>query len=287
MPYWTTDIGGFFRPGNGQYTDEKYHDLLTRWFQWGTFNPIFRIHGYQTETEPWKYGDTVESDMRSMLNLRYRLMPYIYSEAWQVSSKGSTIMRPLVMDFKNDPAAIGQPYEYMFGQSFLVAPIIEPAVTEWNVYLPKSTKWYDFWTGKQFNGGQTIKVAAPQDKIPVFVKAGSILPIGPQVQYAEGKKWDNLEMRIYRGGDGRFVLYEDENDNYNYEKGAYSTITFNWNDKKKTLTISDRNGSFPGMLAERKFNMVIVNESKGGGENPDKKTNKMIIYSGKKITVMF
>ena len=172
MPYWTTDIGGFFRPGRTQYTDAKYHDILTRWFQWSTFATIFRMHGYQTETEPWKYGDTVMNNMRTMMNLRYRLMPYIYSEAWQVSKNGSTIMRPMVMDFKNDATAIGQSYQYMFGKSFLVAPIIEPGVTEWNVYLPKSIAWYDFWTGKRFDGGQTIKAPAPEDKIPLFVKAG-------------------------------------------------------------------------------------------------------------------
>ncbi|HTM91441.1 MAG TPA: TIM-barrel domain-containing protein, partial [Flavisolibacter sp.] len=187
MPYWTTDIGGFFRPGRGQYTDAKYHDILTRWFQWGTFNPIFRIHGYQTETEPWKYGDTVMNNMRSMMNLRYRLMPYIYSEAWQVSKNGSTIMRPLVMDFKTDAAAINQSYQYMFGKSFLVAPITEPGVTEWNVYLPKTTVWYNFWTGKRFTGGQTIKADAPQDKIPLFVKAGSIVPMGKFMQYTSEK----------------------------------------------------------------------------------------------------
>jgi len=287
MPYWTTDIGGFFRPGKKQYTDENYHELLTRWFQWGTFNPIFRIHGYQTETEPWKYGDTVESDMRTMLNLRYRLIPYIYSEAWQVSSKGSTIMRPLIMDFKDDPAAIGQAYEYMFGQSLLVAPIVEPGVTAWNVYLPKSTKWYNFWTGKQLDGGQTITAAAPEDRIPLFVKAGSILPIGPAVQYAKEKKWDNLEIRIYLGGDGNFVLYEDEDDNYDYEKGAYSTITFNWNDKKKTLSISNRKGSFPGMLSERKFNVVIVNKSKTTGVDSPLNINRKITYTGKKQTIKF
>ncbi|AYD48003.1 glycoside hydrolase family 31 protein [Arachidicoccus soli] len=287
MPYWTTDIGGFFRPGIGQYTDKKYHDLLIRWFQWGTFNTIFRIHGYQTETEPRNYGDTVEADMRSMLNLRYRLLPYIYSEAWKVSSKGSTIMRPLVMDFKDDPDAIRQPYEYMFGQSFLVAPVIEPGVTARKVYLPKSTQWYDLWTGQQFNGGQTINAAAPQDKIPVFVRAGSILPMGPQVQYAEEKKWVNLEIRIYPGEDGRFLLYEDENDNYNYEKGVYSTIAFKWDDKKNTLIIGNRMGSFPGMLAERKFNIEIVDKPKESEGNSGKKRNKMITYAGKKITIRF
>jgi len=149
MPYWTTDIGGFFRPGRTQYTDPKYQEILTRWFQWGTFNPIFRIHGYQTETEPWKYGDTVMNNMRMMLNLRYRLIPYIYSEAWQVSSGGSTMMRPLVMDFRNDAVATGKPYEYMFGKSLLVAPVVEPGITSWSVYLPKATAWYDFWTGKK------------------------------------------------------------------------------------------------------------------------------------------
>ncbi len=139
MPYWTTDIGGFFRPGPSQYTDENYHDILTRWFQWGTFNPIFRIHGYQTETEPWKYGEKVENNMRTMMNLRYRLMPYIYSQAWQISKNGSTLMRPLVMDFQNDAAAVQQKYEYMFGKEMLIAPVTEAGVTDWNVYLPKIT----------------------------------------------------------------------------------------------------------------------------------------------------
>src|SRR5215213_6572796 len=201
MPYWTTDIGGFFRPGRSQYTDPKYHDILTRWFQWSTFNTIFRMHGYQTETEPWKYGDTVMNNMRSMMNLRYRLIPYIYSEAWQVSKNGSTIMRPMVMDFKGDATAVGQAYQYMFGKSILVAPVTEPGVTEWNVYLPKSTVWYDFWTGKNFSGGQTIKAAAPQDKIPLFVKTGSIVPMGKLMQYTSEKPMDTLEIRIYTGAD--------------------------------------------------------------------------------------
>ncbi len=285
MPYWTTDIGGFFRPGRGQYTDAKYHDILTRWFQWGAFNPIFRIHGYQTETEPWKYGDTVMNNMRIMMNLRYRLMPYIYSEGWNVSKNGSTMMRPLVMDFQKDTQAINQAYQYMFGSSFLVAPVTEPGVTEWSVYLPKSTAWYDLWTGKRFTGGQTVKAAAPQDKIPVFVKTGSIVPMGPAVQYAEEKKWDNLEIRIYPGANGQFVLYEDENDSYNYEKGAYSTITFNWNDAAKTLTISDRKGTFTGMLAGRKFNVTIVGSGKSAGDNLNAQTGKSTTYTGKKTII--
>jgi len=285
LPYWTTDIGGFFRPGRGQYTDPKYHDILTRWFQWGTFNSIFRIHGYQTETEPWKYGDTVENNMRSMMNLRYRLMPYIYSEAWQISSKGSTMMRPMIMDFKNDITAIRQSYQYMFGQSFLVAPVTEPNVTEWNVYLPKSSTWYNFWTGKHFIDGLTIKTAAPIDKIPLFIKAGAIIPFGPQVQYTTEKKWDELELYIYAGADGQFILYEDENDNYNYEKGLYTTIDFNWNDKTRTLTIGQRKGSFPAMLQERKFNIVLINAKKQVGYSDTAMPDRVVQYSGRKTTI--
>lgn len=280
MPYWTTDIGGFFRPGPAQYTDEKYHELLTRWFQWGVFNPIFRIHGYMTETEPWKYGQQVEDNMRKMLNLRYRLLPYIYSEAWQITKNGSTMMRPLVMNFNGDTSALNQHFEYMFGKALLVAPVTEPKVNEWNVYLPKSTAWYDFWTGKRFDGGRTIKTAATLDKIPLFVKAGSIIPMGKFIQFAGQKTADTLEIRIYKGADGRFDLYEDEGDNYNYEKGIYSLITFNWDDAKKTLTISDRKGTFPGMPKERTFLIVLVDTTKGTSIEISEKSDKVFHYTG-------
>jgi alpha-D-xyloside xylohydrolase len=285
LPYWTTDIGGFFRPGNSQYTDEKFQELLIRWFQWGVFNPIFRIHGYQTETEPWKYGQNVEENIRKMLNLRYRLLPYIYSEAWQITKNGSTLMRPLVMDFKDDTTALDQPYEYMFGKSFLIAPVIKPKAEIRELYLPKGTDWYDFWTSEKTNGGLTINKAVPIDIIPVYVKAGSIIPVGPDVQYAGEKRWDNLEVRIYPGADGEFTLYEDENDNYNYEKGKYSIITFQWEDAKKTLTINNRKGSFLGMLNERKFNIVIISENDGIGMEKVKKYDKVVTYYGKKVVV--
>ena len=284
MPYWTTDIGGFFRPGRGQYTDTKYHDILIRWFQWGTFNPIFRIHGYQTETEPWKYGDTVETAMRTMLNLRYRLMPYIYSEAWQIHKIGSTIMRPLVMDFKDDPSAISQTYEYMFGKSFLVAPVLESGVTEWELYLPESATWYDFWTGKQFNGGQSVKTAASQDRIPLFVKAGAIVPMGKFMQYTSEKPMDTLEIRVYTGADGEFTLYNDEGDNYNYEKGKYTRIPFRWNEQHRTLTIDRRLGDYQGALKKQVFNIVWVNESAGAGI-PVSNDVKTVIYTGNKMSI--
>ena len=286
FPYWTTDIGGFFRPGRSQYTDEKYHEVLIRWYQWGTFNPIFRMHGYQTETEPWKYGQTVEDNMRKMLNLRYRLLPYIYSEAWQVTSNGSTMMRPLVMDFVDDISAINSKYQFMFGKSILTAPVTEPGVTKMDVYLPKSTSWYDFWTGEQYEGGQTIDADAPIDRIPLFVKAGSIVPMGSIVQYADEKPADTLEIRIYRGADAQFELYEDEGDNYNYENGKYSIITFIWNDKRQSLTISDRKGDFEGCLKERVFNIVMVSENSGIGNNTDN-IGKKVRYQGKKITSRF
>ncbi len=284
MPYWTTDIGGFFRPGRGQYTDAKYHDILTRWFQWGTFNSIFRIHGYQTETEPWKYGDTVENNMRSMMNLRYRLMPYIYSAAWQVSKNGSTIMRPLVMDFNNDPKAVAQQYQYMFGKALLIAPVLEPNAITWDVYLPKSINWYDFWTGKIYNGGQTIKAAAPQDKIPVFVKAGSIIPMGKLMQYTAEKSNDTLEIRIYKGANGEFSLYEDEGDNYNYENGKYTVINFMWNEKKQSLTIENLQGSYVGYLKKRIFNIVFVSEETGIGKEVTVKKEE-IVYNGKSMII--
>jgi len=276
MPYWTTDIGGFFRPGGGQYTDPKYHDILNRWFQWGAFTPIFRMHGYQTETEPWKYGAIMEENMRKMLNLRYRLMPYIYSEGWQVSKNNSTMMRPLVMDFAKDTAAIRQPHQYMFGHSFLVAPILAADVKKWDVYLPKGTMWYNFWSGAKFAGGKTVATDAPTDQIPLYVKAGSIIPFGQIMQYTGEKKSDTLEIRLYKGANGSFTLYEDEGDNYTYEKGKYTTIHFDWNENAHKLKVSPINGSYPGYLKTRLFSLVVIGEGK---------TIK-IDYEGKNIEIL-
>ncbi|MFT4071224.1 MAG: glycoside hydrolase family 31 protein [Dysgonamonadaceae bacterium] len=281
--YWTTDIGGFFRPGSTQYTDEKYHELLTRWYQWGAFCPIFRMHGYMTETEPWKYGSKVEDNMRKMLNLRYRLMPYIYSEAWQVTRNGSTLMRPLVMDFGSDSVALQRPYEYMFGKSLLVAPVTEAGVETWKTYLPKASAWYDFWTGEQLPGGCETTRKVSLDIIPVYVKAGTILPVGPVMQYATEKQYDKLEIRIYSGADGKFTLYEDENDNYNYENGKYSTIDFSWNQKTQRLTIGQRKGTFAGMLTSRQFNIILMNQK--NGVNKNLMNSIQVSYSGKPISI--
>jgi len=287
MPYWTTDIGGFFRPGRAQYADEKYHQLLTRWYQWGAFNPIFRVHGYQSETEPWNYGEQVENDMRAMVNLRYRLLPYIYSEAWQITKSGSTMMRPLVMDFGGDRVALSQRYEYMFGKALLVAPVTEPNVDAWKVYLPASISWYDFWTGERLNGGETTKTVAPLDRIPLMVKAGSIIPMGKFIQFSGQKPDDTLEIRIYQGANGGFELYEDEGDNYNYEKGKFTTIPFRWDEETRTLTIGNREGAYPGMLAERTFNVVLVDGKRGIGIEISSTIDKKINYAGTKTVAQF
>lgn len=284
MPYWTTDIGGFFRPKKTQYTDEKYHELLMRWYQWGVFNPIFRVHGYQSETEPWKFSPVVEANIRELLALRYRLIPYIYSQSWQIHKKGSTLMRPLVMDFRQDEIATLQQYEYMFGSAFLIAPVTQAGVVEKEVYLPKSVQWYHFWSGKRFEGGQKVNVAAPLNQTPVFVKAGSIIPMGEPLQYVTEKKADTLEIRIYKGANGSFELYEDEGNNYNYEKGQYATIPFKWNEQQKSLTIGDRVGDYKGSLKKRVFNIVWVDGSKTIGAETSS-FNQPIVYNGKKIVI--
>lgn len=279
MPFWTTDIGGFFRPGPSQYTDDNYRELLIRWFQWGTFNPVFRIHGYQTETEPWKYGRQVEDNMRKMINLRYQLLPYIYSEAWKITHNGSTLMRPLVMDFAGDTTATGQRFEYMFGQSFLIAPVVSPGISEQPVYLPKDVAWYDFRTGQRFNGGQTIKISAPIDQIPLFVKAGSIIPMAKTVQYTSEYSSDTLEIRVYTGADAQFNLYADEGDNYNYENGMYALIPFEWNEEKQTLTIGRRQGDYSGSTDGFVLNVVWV------GAHGVRSNSGRALYKGDKIIV--
>lgn len=285
LPYWTTDIGGFFRPGNAQYTDKNFHELLLRWFQWGTFNPVFRMHGYMSETEPWKYGAEMESNMRQMLNLRYLLLPYIYSEAWQITSNGSTLMRPMVMDFANDKNAVAQAYQYMFGQSILVTPTIEADVRKQKVYLPNTDTWYDFWTGKKYDGGQTVMADAAIDKIALFVKAGSILPMGKTVQHSGESNNEMLEIRIYKGKNGKFELYEDAGNNYDYEQGAYNLIAFTWDDKKQTLTIDTAKGNWTDKLTKRTFNIVLVNENTNNGMTEN--IGKNIEYKNKKVSVKF
>ena len=193
------------------------------------------------------------------------------------------MMRPLVMDFNGDTAAVNRQFQYMFGKSILVAPVTESSKTEWNVYLPKTSGWFDFWTGKYYSGGQTIKADAPLDRIPLFVKAGSIIPMGKIIQ-SSAEKSDTLEIRVYKGANGEFTLYEDEGDNYNYEKGKYATISFRWNEKTQSLTIAKKQGDFPDRLKKRILNIVFVTESEGVGTAMSTIKTK-VIYMGKKVEV--
>ena len=302
IPYWNSDIGGFFLWNfKDRLGDPDYCELYARWAQFGAFCPMMRSHGTDAPREIYQFGkkgDKVYDAIEKAINLRYSLLPYIYSASWDVTANQSTMMRALVMDFPEDKQVLNINDQYMFGKSLLVCPVTSPmyssegkedfgSVRSRELYLPKGADWYDFRTGEKYTGGQTVNKETPIDIIPLFVKGGSILPVGPDVQYATEKTWDNLEIRVYGGANGSFILYEDENDNYNYEKGAYSIITFTWNDSKKTLTINDRKGSFPGMLSERKFNILCVTKNKGTGAAVVEKSDKEIIYKGKKITVKF
>jgi alpha-D-xyloside xylohydrolase len=445
IPYWTFDIGGFVLGSYGGLfmeggKDPAYQELYARMFQFGAFAPIFRSHGSETPREIWEMGEFIEPILKAD-NLRYRLMPYIYSLAWMVTDKDYTMMRGLPMDFSADKNTYFIDDQFMFGPSMMVCPVtnymyyrppessvligpeyfktndgkpglrakyykdagrtilsketIDPNIdlvwytgrpeyatdsmyaiqwtgklvpketgkhqfhlvgydakriilngdtlrmvytsveqyteaveltagkeysfvleTENNstgaakmrlfwktpaifakelakearektreTYLPAQNTWYDFWTGEIFKGGKTIKADAPIDKIPLFVKAGSIIPMGPFLQYATEKPANPIELRIYPGADTRFTLYEDENDNYNYEKGIYSTVEFMWNDAKHLLTIADRAGEFPGMLKERIMNVVLVDHNHGTGLNITDRYDKVVNYNGKEVTV--
>jgi alpha-D-xyloside xylohydrolase len=295
IPYWTSDIGGYhFHWQAPDWSTPNNRELFTRWFQFGTFSPIFRIHG---KGERALFSDNWDATTKSILlnydNLRYRLLPYIYSLAWKVTSEGYTIMRSLAFDFPDDAAIKSIPDQYMFGPAFMVSPVTKSLYSLSNnkdikktrkVYLPKMANWYDFWTGKLITGGQTIDADAPIETIPLYIRAGSIIPMGPYLQYATEKAADPIEIRIYTGADAKFVLYEDENDTYNYESGKYSTIAMNWNEAEKTFTINDRNGKFPGMLEKRTFKIVLVNSNNGTGVEPAKKA-EIVEYNGKEIKI--
>ncbi|HKM93719.1 MAG TPA: TIM-barrel domain-containing protein, partial [Prolixibacteraceae bacterium] len=300
IPHYNSDIGGFFLwDFKNPLNNVDYRELYVRWMQFGTFSPMMRSHGADAPREIYQFGkkgEKVYDALEKYINLRYSLLPYIYSSSWDVTANQSSMMRALVMDFASDKQALDINDEYMFGKSILVCPVTTPmynkdgkedfsSVKSQELYLPKGADWIDFWTGDKFSGGQTINKETPLDIMPLYIKAGSILPIGPKVQYANEKKWDNLEIRIYEGANGEFTLYEDEGDNYNYEKGAYSTITFKWNNAKKELTISDRKGSFSGMINDRKFNIVIVSENNGIADEAVKKFDKTVSYIGKKVLV--
>jgi len=336
IPYWTHDIGAFFPNSRGGLyplgcKDPAYQELYVRWFQFGAFTPIFRSHGTGTPREVWRFGEPGHWAYDALVkfdNLRYRLLPYIYSLAWKVTSQAYTIMRGLPMDFTADKNTYGIDNEYMFGPSLLVTPVTEEmhhkvkksgecipskklvapqaesgiplpeyikevdfeeneeeAIKSINVYLPQGSGWYDFWSGDFYEGGQEVRKETPIDIMPLYAKAGSILPLGPFKQYSTEKPEDPLELRIYSGADAEFTLYEDENDNYNYEKGIYATTPFKWTEKSRTLTIGKREGSFPGMLQKRTFHIVWVKKNHGVGLEVTADVDQTVVYSGKTIKI--
>lgn len=282
LPYWTTDIGGFFI---GNPDAPAYRELFVRWFEYGAFCPIFRVHGTRTtnHNELWSYGPETQTILTRYDRLRYRLLPYIYSQAWKITSQAYTLMRPLVMDFREDPRADNIGDQFMFGPAILVNPVTEAGATSRRLYLPQAT-WFDFWTGVAQPGGRSIEAPAPLDRIPLEVRAGSIVPLGPDIEYADQKPADPIELRIYPGADGDFSLYEDAGDGYAYEQGQHATIPIHWDDAARTLTIGARQGSFPGMPAARTFDVVFVRKGRGAGISAAK-PDKVIHYSGAALSV--
>ena len=307
-PNFNSDLGGFFansyneRSQDGSATrNPLYQELYVRWMQYGVFCPMMRSHGTEVPRELYHYGKAGEPVFDALLGavkMRYSLLPYIYSVAHDVNANNGTYQRALMMDFRNDHNVWNINNEFMFGRSLLVAPVLEAKYTperaqsksragigdvdfmeakSTKVYLPAGTKWYDFETMKLYNGGQEIEREVNIKSIPLFVKAGTILPIGPDVQYSTEKPWDDLEIRVYAGANGTFCLYEDEFHNYNYENGACSTIEFSYNGKN-SLTIGARQGSFPGMIQDRKFRIILIKDGK-------KTESKTVTYTGKKISI--
>ena len=258
-----------------------------RWFEWSTFCPILRIHGWESRTEMWNYGKSTMALLRRFDAFRYRMLPYIYSAAWDVTHNGASIMQPLMMAFPQDPKAAAVSHEYMFGPDFLVAPVLHPLARggyHTSVYLPAGVTWFNFWTGKAVAGGQTLRVKSPLDQVPLFVRAGSLLPLGPKMQWATQRPADPIQLRVYPRASGRFTLYEDQNNNYNYEKGLYATIPMHYSAAAHTLTIGSRRGSFPGMLKTRTFNVAWVSPANAAGIAPAARTVQ-VRYAGKRVSI--
>ena len=290
LPYWNSDTGAFFIGSYGGVGDANWRTLYNRWTQFSCFCPMMRFHGDQTPREIWQFGaaDDAQGDYNNILRyirLRYRLLPYLYSTAHQVVVNNETFMRAMPIAYEDDAQCVGIADQYMLGRTFLVAPVVTNGATGRNVYLPSSGAWYDFWTGESHNGGKSLFRSTPQDILPLYIPAGSILPFGPEVQYSSEKKWDDIEIRVYAGANGHFTLYEDELDGYGYKQGAYSEIPFTWNEARQTLTIGAREGQFPGMLTERTFRIVRVSSSKGFGDQPSTHYDKIVTYNGSAQTI--
>ncbi len=282
VPYWTHDIGGFFRDSlslnptfDNQYKNKEYIELLSRWFQFGALSPIFRLHGYKSKTEVWNYGAEFEALARKYIDLRYELMPYIYSEAWRVTTDSRVLMSPLAYYFPEDKKAWDIKDQYLFGESIMVCPVVKYLARTREVYLPKG-EWYNFWSGEKTTGGKSIESPAALDELPLYVKAGSIIPLGAKVQYATEPNDEPLRIRVYGGADGSFVLHLDDNESYEYEKGAYSQVEFTYSEAKKELTIKSIVDKYRG-FARNPLKLVV--ESVGSGESSE------VTFAGKRINI--
>lgn len=286
IPYWTTDIGGY---SGGDPADKNYREVFTRWFQYGTFCPVFRAHGrrYPGNTkvpnELWAYGAEAQKICTEFINLRYALFPYIYTLSGQVTRNHYTPMRLLAFDFPEDKKILDCKDQFMYGPSLLICPVLNAGDRKREVYLPSGKRWIDFWTGENYEGGQTIVADAPIERIPVYVPAGSIIPMNVSLLMNPDSSAP-VEVRVYQGADGRFELYEDDGETFDCERGEYSSIPFMWNEKKRTLTIGKRRGAYKGMSKEREFRVVLVSSEKGRGvekNSPD----KVVKYVGKKVDI--
>ena len=295
IPYWTMDIGGFCvenryvaaqqeweRTGKENADYKEWRELNTRWFQFGAFCPLYRAHGQFPFREPWEIAPEGHPAYESIVyysKLRYRLMPYIYSLAGMTYFKDYTIMRPLVMDFMADADVLNVSDAYMFGPAFMAAPVYEYGARAREVYFPECEGWYDYYDNEFIEGGQARTVAAPYGRMPLYVRAGSIVPVGPDMQWSDEKPADVIDLYVYQGADGSFTLYEDENVNYNYEKGAYAMIDFCYDEASKTLKIGERQGEFPGMLKERTFNVILVSKAGKGDAQSVRYTGEAVEVS--------
>ena len=290
IPFWGMDIGGFsvmgkfYDPAN----TEEWRELQTRWHQFGTFVPLFRTHGQWPRRELWNIAPEGTPAYESILwymRLRYRLMPYLYSLAGAVHFDDYTIMRGLPMDFPDDPAVRDLSDQWMFGPALMPCPVYEYGARSREVYFPEGG-WYDFYSGEYIPGGQSLTAAAPYDRMPLYVRAGSIIPFGPEMEWSDEKPADQIRLYVYAGADADFTLYEDDGLTYGYEKGAYCTIPIHWDEDSHTLTFGSRNGSFPGMIGERSFNVVVVDKADPSPYNPDA-DGRTVRYSGNPVTLEF
>jgi alpha-D-xyloside xylohydrolase len=286
IPYWTSDIGGYHLGWQApDWTDPDKREMFVRWFQFGAFCPIFRIHG---KGERALFSKNWDEETRAALltfdRLRYRLLPYIYSMAGAVTQENYTPMRALAFDFRVDTIVYAIRDQYMFGPAFLVNPVTVAGARMRKVYLPE-VGWFDFWTGKRLEGDQVVEANAPVDRMPLYVRAGSIVPMGPVMEYATERPADTIELRIYPGTDGEFTLYEDGNDGYQYERGQFATTKLEWVDMRRELVIHAIRGGFSGMMKRRVFRVVVVKEGHGVGVDAEAAADKVVEFSGKEIRV--